>query len=56
MTQKQLAAMTDFMTDGFLLDKLVDPELDDELLSTMILIFLKGLQATAAGWQAETAV
>ena len=53
---EQLAAMTDFMTDGFLLDKLVDPELDDELLSTMILIFLKGLQATAAGWQAETAV
>ena len=43
--------MTDFMADGFLLDQLVDPELDDELYATMLAIFFRGLQAMAVGWE-----
>ena len=46
-----VAAMTDFMADGFLLDKLVDPELDDSLYATMLAIFFRGLQAMALGWE-----
>jgi AcrR family transcriptional regulator len=56
---EDIAAMTDFMSDGFLLDRMVDPELDEELYATMLAIFFRGLQATAVGWEpdeAETAV
>jgi AcrR family transcriptional regulator len=48
---EDIAAMTDFMADGFILDKLVDPELDDRLYATMLEIFLRGLQAMAVGWE-----
>jgi AcrR family transcriptional regulator len=48
---EDIAAMTDFMADGFLLDKLVDPELDDRLYATMLAIFFRGLQAMAIGWE-----
>ena len=48
---EDIAAMTDFMADGFLLDKLVDPELDDRLYATMLAIFFRGLQAMALGWE-----
>ena len=48
---EDVAAMTDFMADGFLLDKLVDPELDDSLYATMLAIFFRGLQAMALGWE-----
>jgi AcrR family transcriptional regulator len=50
---EDIAAMTDFMADGFLLDHLIDPELHEELYSNMMLIFLRGLQAIAEGWQPE---
>ena len=46
-----IAAMTDFMADGFLLDRLVDPELDERLYATMLGIFFRGLQAMALGWE-----
>lgn len=51
---EDVAAMTDFMADGFLLDKLIDPEIDDELYATMQAIFLRGLQAMALGWEPKT--
>ena len=50
---EDIAAMTDFMGDGFILDKLVDPDLDDDLYATMLAIFFRGLQATALGWEPE---
>ena len=50
---EDIAAMTDFMTDGFILDRMVDPELDEDLFGTMLAIFVRGLQATAAGWVPE---
>jgi AcrR family transcriptional regulator len=40
-----VAAMTFFMADGFLLDRLVDPELDGALYGRMIEVFLHGLVA-----------
>ncbi len=40
-----IAAMTFFMADGFLLDRIIDPELDDELYATMFEVFLRGLMA-----------
>ena len=46
-----IAAMTDFMADGFLLDRLVDPQLDERLYATMLGIFFRGLQAMALGWE-----
>jgi AcrR family transcriptional regulator len=48
---EDVAAMTDFMADGFLLDQLIDPELDEDLYSTMLLIFFRGMQAMAVGWE-----
>jgi hypothetical protein len=48
---EDIAAMTDFMGDGFILDRLVDPELDDDLYATMLAIFFRGLQAMALGWE-----
>jgi AcrR family transcriptional regulator len=42
-----VAAMTFFMADGFLLDRIIDPELDDGLYATMCEVFLRGLVAMA---------
>lgn len=47
----EIAAMTFFMADGFLVDRLIDPELDDELYTKMLGVFFKGLQAMALGWE-----
>ena len=51
LPMEDIAAMTDFMADGFILDKLVDPDLDDDLYATMLAIFFRGLQAMALGWE-----
>jgi AcrR family transcriptional regulator len=40
-----IAAMTHFMADGFLLDRIIDPELDNGLYATMCEVFLRGLVA-----------
>jgi AcrR family transcriptional regulator len=56
LPMEDIAAMTDFMADGFILDKLVDPELDDRLYATMLTVFFRGLQAMALGWEPEDAV
>jgi AcrR family transcriptional regulator len=42
-----IAAMTFFMTDGFLLDRIIDPTLDDGLYATMLQVFMRGLTAMA---------
>ncbi len=46
-----IAAMTFFMADGFLLDRIIDPELDDGLYATMCEIFLRGLLGMAEARQ-----
>jgi AcrR family transcriptional regulator len=50
---ERIATMTDLMFDGFMLEKLIDPELDDELYGTMVAVFFRGLRALAAGWPPE---
>jgi AcrR family transcriptional regulator len=47
----EIAAMTDFMYDGFLLNQMIDRDLDPALHTTMQLIFFRGLQAMALGWK-----
>ncbi len=42
-----LAAMAFFMADGFLLDRIIDPQLDDGLYASMCEVFLRGIAATA---------
>jgi AcrR family transcriptional regulator len=44
---EDIAAMTFFMADGFLIDRIIDPAIDDRLYTTMIEIFLRGLLAMA---------
>lgn len=41
----QLAAMMSFMADGFLVDRIVEPDLDEDLYTNMVGVFLRGLQA-----------
>lgn len=43
-----VAAMTFFMADGFLLDRVLDPQLDDRLYGTMVEVFLRGLLEMAS--------
>jgi AcrR family transcriptional regulator len=41
----EIAAMTFFMADGFLLDQIIDPELDRGLYARMFEVFMHGLMA-----------
>jgi AcrR family transcriptional regulator len=41
----QVTAMLCFMADGFLTDRIVEPELDEDLYTTMVGVFLRGLEA-----------
>ena len=50
---EDIAAMTDFMADGFLLGRLIDTDLDEDLYATMLAIFFRGLQAMSVGWEPE---
>jgi AcrR family transcriptional regulator len=47
LPHRDVAAMTLFMADGFLLDRIIDPELDNGLYATMCEVFLRGLAAMA---------
>jgi AcrR family transcriptional regulator len=44
-----VAAMAFFMADGFLLDRIIDPDLDDGLYATMCEVFLRGILSMAKG-------
>jgi hypothetical protein len=52
---EDVAAMTDIISDGFLLDRMVDPDLDEDLYATLVAVFFRGLQAMAAGWEPDPA-
>jgi AcrR family transcriptional regulator len=45
---RDIAAMTVFMADGFLLNRLIDPELETELYGTMFEVFLRGLMSSCS--------
>jgi AcrR family transcriptional regulator len=51
---EQITAMTFFMADGFLFDRLIEPDLADDLYAAMTSIFFRGLQAMAAEQGQET--
>jgi AcrR family transcriptional regulator len=44
---EDITAMTFFMADGFLAGRIIEPDLRDELYTTMVSVFLRGLQALA---------
>lgn len=44
---EDVAAMTFFMADGFLLTRIIDPDLDNNLYATMCEVFLRGLATMA---------
>jgi AcrR family transcriptional regulator len=46
-----IAAMTYFMADGFLVDRLIEPGLSEDLYPAMLAVFFRGLQAMALGWE-----
>jgi AcrR family transcriptional regulator len=50
---EQVTAMMSFMADGFLVDRIVEPELDEELYATMVAVFLRGLEAMSAEAEAS---
>jgi AcrR family transcriptional regulator len=47
LPQDDLTAMLCFMADGFLVDRVVEPELPDGLYTKMIEVFMRGLEAMA---------
>jgi AcrR family transcriptional regulator len=53
MPYEDIAAITDILSDGFLLDRMVDPDLDEDLYATMVAVFVRGLQAMAVGWEPD---
>jgi AcrR family transcriptional regulator len=48
LAPQEVAAMTFFMADGFLMHRLIDPALDETLYPKMVDIFLQGLLAQVA--------
>ena len=44
---EEITAMMSFMADGFLADRIVEPELSEDLYATMVGVFLRGLEAMA---------
>jgi AcrR family transcriptional regulator len=53
---QDIAAMTFFMADGFLLNRTIDPELGNELYVAMLEVFVRGLMATAVAAQSPRSV
>jgi AcrR family transcriptional regulator len=44
---EDITAMTFFMADGFLAGRIIEPDLNPDLYTTMVGVFLRGLQALA---------
>ena len=42
-----VTAIICFIGDGFLVDRMIEPDLPDELYTTVVSVFLRGLQAMA---------
>ena len=53
LAHADVAAMIFFMADGFILDRIIDPRLDDDLYATAVEVFLRGLRAMVAERQAQ---
>ncbi|MGH2956630.1 MAG: TetR/AcrR family transcriptional regulator [Solirubrobacterales bacterium] len=50
---EDLATMTFCMANGFIVERLIEPELGEELYGTMMTTFFRGLQALALSWDPE---
>jgi AcrR family transcriptional regulator len=45
---EDITAMTFFMADGFLVNRIIEPGLSEDLYTTMVGVFLRGLEAMSA--------
>ncbi len=45
LAPQEVAAMTFFMADGFMANRLIEPDLDEALYPKMVDVFLRGLLA-----------
>jgi AcrR family transcriptional regulator len=50
---EQITAMMCFIADGFLVDRMIEPDLSEDLYTAMVGIFLRGLRAIAEEQQAS---
>jgi AcrR family transcriptional regulator len=50
---EDIAMMLHWMVDGFLMGRLIEPSLNEELYGTMVATFFKGIGATAIGLDLE---
>jgi len=48
---EDLATITFCMSNGYLMEQLIEPGLGDELYATMVAAFFRGVQALSAGWE-----
>src|SRR5947209_16378502 len=53
LPMEEITAMLSFMADGFLVDRIVEPDLSEDLYAAMMTVFLRGLKAMAV--EQETA-
>jgi AcrR family transcriptional regulator len=50
---EDVTAIICFMGDGFLVDRMIEPDLSEDLYTTLVGVFLRGLQALAEEQQAQ---
>jgi AcrR family transcriptional regulator len=50
---EDIAMMLHWMVDGFMIGRLIEPSLDEELYSTMVATFFRGIAVSAAGLDIE---
>jgi AcrR family transcriptional regulator len=51
---EDITLMTCCMANGFMMERLIDPDLSEEVVGQMQLIFFRGLQALSVGWEPPT--
>jgi AcrR family transcriptional regulator len=54
LSLEDITLMTCCMANGFMMEKLIEPELPEELSGMMQLVFFRGLQALSVGWEPPT--
>ena len=55
LPMEEITAMLSFMADGFLVDRIVEPDLSEDLYAGMMTVFLRGLKAMAVEQEAASA-
>jgi AcrR family transcriptional regulator len=54
LSMEEITLMTCCMSNGFILERMIDPDLSEEVVGKMQLVFFRGLQALSVGWEPPT--